>query len=452
MSSTGHAGYAHATTQMFSDAKRSRLGGPEAWTIWVLATIFVIWLFAIQTGYGIVSPNIQHDANLTIAQVSLAASIYTWAFAICQFFSGSLLDRYGTRPLLAIGVALVTAGAFLYAATTNFGTLALAQIVLAIGSSFGFVGAGYVGGKWFAAAKYGLMFGLVQMFASLGSAVGQPAISALLGVMSWQAVLAGFGAFGVLLLVGFIFIVRNPVSTPEEIAEAKAAHEGKNVFAEIFSDLGACFRNRQVVLSALFAGTSFGTMLAVGVLWGPRVQEARGASLGFAAILSALAWLGLAFGAPLVNVISNRWHSRKWPAVCGLVLQACVVALFIYGPSNGPGVSAVVMFAVGLLAGTHMLGFTIAGESVTPNLIGSSAAIVNGVCFIVGGVLEAVPGRLLPAENPNLSDYQGALWIMPVVLAVGAVCALGIRERRPEQPDQGDEPSETSLSPSVTTT
>lgn len=428
---TGHEGYAHATTGLFgSRTDHSRLGGPEAWTIWVLATIFVVWLFSIQTGYGIVSPEIQVDANLSLAQIGSAASIYTVAFAICQFFSGSLLDRFGTRPLLAISVALVTAGAFLYAATTNFGTLVLAQIVLAVGSSFGFVGAGYVGGKWFEASKYGLMFGLVQMFASLGSAVGQPVISGMLGVMTWQQLLAGFGSFGVLLTVGFVFVVRNPVSTPEEIAAAASAHT-ENVFAEILRDLSSCFGNRQVVLASLFAGASFGTMLAVGVLWGPRVQEARGASDGFAAILSAMAWLGLAFGAPLVNVVSNRWHSRKWPAVVGMGLQAVAVALFVYGPANGTGASVVVMFAVGLFAGTHMLGFTIAGESVSPAMIGSASAIVNGICFIVGGVLEAVPGWTLP-EAPDLSDFRQALWIMPVVLLLGALAALALRERSAE--------------------
>jgi MFS family permease len=442
--STGHAAYAHASTSMLvrSDSggkapRTSRLGGPEAWTIWVLATIFVVWLFAIQTGYGIVSPDIQQDANLTISQVALAASIYTWAFAICQFFSGSLLDRFGTRPLLAISVVFVTAGAFLYSATTNFTTLVIAQIVLAIGSSFGFVGAGYVGGKWFAAAKYGLMFGLVQCFASLGSAVSQPLISSALNVMSWQELLAGFGAFGVLLAVGFIFVVRNPVSTPEQIAAEKAARAGTNLFKEILGDLRACFTNRQVVLSSIFAGASFGTMLAVGVLWGPRVQEARGATIGFAAILSALAWLGLAFGAPLVNVVSNRWHSRKKPAIVGMILQTIAVALFIYMPSKGTGAAVVIMLAVGLFAGTHMLGFTIAGESVSPNLIGSASAVVNGVCFIVGGILEAVPGRLLPEGTPELSDYQSALWIMPVVLVLGVLAALALRERPEDAPAIG---------------
>ena len=97
---------------MSIEQPHSRIGGPEAWTIWVLATVFVVWLFAIQTGHAIVSPDIQRDANLTISQVAVAASIYTWVFALVQFFSGALLDRYGTRPLLAISVGLVTVGAF----------------------------------------------------------------------------------------------------------------------------------------------------------------------------------------------------------------------------------------------------------------------------------------------------------------------------------------------------
>jgi MFS family permease len=432
MASSGHAGYAAMTTKFFGEKDHSRLGGPQAWAIWVLATVFVVWLFAIQTGYGIVSPDIQRDAHLDLGQISSAASVYTIVFAFCQFFSGSLLDRYGTRPLLAIAVGLTTVGAFLFAATTGMGTLVLAQAVLAIGASFGFVGAGYIGGKWFNVAKYGLMFGLVQMFASLGSAVGQPLISTLLKDMTWSQLLAGFGTFGVLLTVAFVFVVRNPVASAEERQAAAAEHKG-NVFGEIFKDLGACFRNRQVVLSALFAGASFGTMLAVGVLWGPRVQEARGADPQFAAFLSAMAWLGLAFGAPLVNVVSNHWHSRKWPAVVGMVLQAIAVALFIYAPTNGQGASVVIMFAVGLFAGTHMLGFTIAGESVGGSLIGSASAIVNGICFIIGGVLEAVPGWLLP-QVAHLSDYKAVLWIMPAVLLLGALAALGLSERTPDAP------------------
>jgi len=425
--STAHAAYHHGAHKWFGEHRR--IGGPEAWLIWVLATTFVVWLFAIQTGYAVVSPDIQQSASLTIGQIGLAASIYTWVFAVVQFFSGALLDRFGSRPLMAIAVAFVTVGAFLYAGTTSFATLAIAQSVLAIGSSFGFVGAGYLGGNWFGAAKYGLMFGLVQTFASLGSAVGQPLILAALDHLDWQQLLIAFGVFGVILVVLFIAFVRNPA--PEPLADAvpaPAARSG-NVFGEILRDLGKSFANIRVVLSAILAGASFGAMLAVGTLWGPRIMEAHGAETDFATILTALAWLGLAVGAPIVNIVSDRWHSRKWPAFFGLALQAVAVALVIYLPTEGKGAALSLMFAIGFFAGAHMLGFTIAGESVPGSLIGSASAIVNGVCFIIGGLLTSIPSALLP-EDPTLADFQAALWLIPVVVGVGAVAALLIPEKK----------------------
>ncbi|MWB97240.1 MFS transporter [Agromyces seonyuensis] len=401
-----------------------RLGGGEAWLIWVLATSFVVWLFAIQTGYAVVSPEIQDTAGLSIAQVGLAASIYTWVFALCQFFSGSLLDRFGTRPLLAIAVALVAVGAFLYAGTTDFTTLAIAQAVLALGASFGFVGAGYVGGKWFEAAKYGLMFGLVQAFASLGSAVGQPVILALLQAMTWQQLLVAFGVFGIVLTILFLAIVRDPAPV---VPLMDAAGRRSNVLGDILRDLGRCFANRDVVLAALIGGASFGTMLAVGTLWGPRIMEARGASTEFATVLTAIAWLGLAAGAPLINIVSDRWKSRRAPAIWWLLLQAVSIALVIYLPREGNGAAIGLMFAVGLFSGVQMLGFTIAGEAVDGSLIGSASAIVNGVCFLVGGLLTSVPSVFLPTE-PALDDYQAALWLMPAVLLGGAGAAALLRK------------------------
>ncbi len=407
----------------------TRIGGVEAWVVWSLATVFVVWLFSIQTGYGIVSPDIQVSADLSLAQISLAGSIYTWAFATCQFFSGSLLDRFGSSPLMTIGVALVTAGAFLYAWTPNYAVLVLAQVVMAIGASFGFVGAGYIGGVWFAAASYGLMFGLVQMFASLGSAVGQPAISLLLRDMDWNQLLAGFGVFGIVLVVLFVLLVRNPKPAPG--ASAAAADQGPLVHS-ILSELGTCFRNRQVVLSSVLAGVSFGSMLAVGTLWGPRIMGARDASPELAAALTGMAWLGLAVGAPLFNVISNRMGSRRLPAAIGIGLQAVAAVLVIYLPDESKGAAIALMFALGLFAGAHMLGFTVAGESVAGGLVGSSAAIVNGVCFIIGGLLMSIPGAFL-SETPDLDDYQSVLWLIPAVLVLGIVASLMLRDTHPSR-------------------
>ncbi|WP_411116606.1 MFS transporter [Streptomyces sp. 058-1L] len=378
------------------------IGGVEAWMVWGLCTVFVVWLFSIQTGYAVVSPEIQKTASLTVAQIGLAGSIYTWAFALCQFFSGALLDRFGSRPLLAVAVAFVTAGAFLYAQTDSMATLIAAQIVLAIGSSFGFVGAGYIGGQWFPAARYGLMFGLVQSLASLGSAFGQPAISWQLQHVTWQQLLNGFGAGGVVLIVLFVLLVRNPSTGPAQLAQTTARpSRPPPLVSSILRDLGTCFRNRNVVLSAALAGVSFGSMLAMGVLWGPRIMEARGAGTSLAAVLTAMSWLGLAVGAPLFNLLSDHWNNRRIPAVVGVLLQAAAVALLIYLPKETNSVSVVTIFCVGLFAGAHMLGFTVAGESA--------------------------PGRILP-DSPSLGDYGGALLMMPILLVLGALAGFFIKD------------------------
>ena len=421
------------------------IGGPEAWTVWALCTVFVVWLFSIQTGYGIVSPEIQKSASLTVAQIGLAGSVYTWAFACFQFFSGALLDRFGSRPLLTVAVAFVTAGAFLYAQTTSMATLVGAQVVIAVGASFGFVGAGYIGGQWFPAARYGLMFGLVQSLASLGSAFGQPAISWQLGRVSWQQLLNGFGALGVLLLVLFALLVRNPAPDP---ALALPQAPRPPLLPSILRELRSCFATRDVVLAALLAGVSFGSMIAMGSLWGPRLMQARGADSSLAAVMSAMSWLGVAISAPVYNLLSDHWHNRRTPAVVGVLLQAAAVTLLIYLPASTPGVATAVMFAVGLFAGAHMLGFTVAGESVPGALVGSSAAIVNGVCFVLGGVLEAVPGWLLP-DAPKLADYRGALVIMPVLLVAGAVAGLFIRDTGHASAPPSDHASDHPSAPPV---
>lgn len=100
----------------------------------------------------------------------------------------------------------------------------------------------------------------------------------------------------------------------------------------------------------------------------------------------------------------------------------------IYLPTEAEGAALALMFAVGLFSGAQMLGFTVAGESVDASLIGSASAIVNGCCFIVSGLLTAIPTAFLP-ETPDLADYRAVLWLMPAVLAVGVVASLLLHER-----------------------
>lgn len=178
------------------DRGPSALGGPMAWLVWAIAVAFVVYYFSFQTGYAIVNASVQKDLGLSIAQVGIIAAIYTWVFALCQFMSGPLLDRLGARTVLLPAGLLVTLGIFVFANAKNFEMLLLSQALIAIGACTGFVGAGYVGGKWFGMAKFSFMFGLVQFAASLFSAFSQNLLNWALSVFQWHALFNYVGGFG----------------------------------------------------------------------------------------------------------------------------------------------------------------------------------------------------------------------------------------------------------------
>ena len=317
--STGHAGYAHATTTMFGDrtsdrprASAARRPGRSG------SSPPCSWSGCSRSRPAMASSRRTSSTtpNLTIAQVGLAASIYTLGVRALP-----VLLRLAARPLRhppADGDRRRARDRRARSSTPRPRTSApwrSHRSCWRSGPSFGFVGAGYLGGKWFEAAKYGLMFGLVQMFASLGSAVSQPAISALLHHMTWQQLLAGFGAFGVLLVVAFVFIVRNPVSTPEQAAAAAAERHG-NVFGEIVHDLGACFAQppgravravrRRIVRDDARGRCGVGTTGS----GGPR-RQCR-VSRPCCPRSPGSAWPSARRSS---TSSPTRWHSRKWPAV-----------------------------------------------------------------------------------------------------------------------------------------
>ena len=393
------------------------LGSSRAWTVWAIAVIFVVWLFNVQTGYAIVNNSVAQTLSLSIDQVGMIAATYTWVFAIAQLFSGALLDKLGSRKVLIPAISFVIVGVFLFAFARSFEMLLLSQVVLAIGSSAGFVGAGYIGGVWFGMAKFGIMFGLVQLVAALSSAFGQTGFDFALSHWEWRTIITGFGVFGIVLLFSAIMFVRNPSEVQTEKLGA-----GKFIVS-VFQAIAEVLKKGQIWAISIQGAIVFGMILALGVVWGPKLLIAHGLDARTANHATACLWLGLAAGSPLINKISDGMQSRKWPITITTIIQMIALICAIYLPVSGT-MAMVLYFIFGLCNAGHMLNFTAAADNVPPRLIGTSASIVNGAMFIAGGLLMGLPGKLLAGTQESLADYQHAMLITVAALAVALVIAL----------------------------
>ena len=410
------------------------LGGPRAWLVWAIAVAFVVYYFSFQTGYAIVNSSVQKDLGLSIAQVGLVAAIFTWVFALCQFISGPLLDRLGARTVLLPAIALVTLGIFVFANARNFEMLLLSQALIAIGACTGFVGAGYVGGKWFGWAKFSFMFGLVQFSASLFSAFNQNLLSWLLTIFQWQALFIYVGVLGIALLVVAVMFLRDPAPI-----EALAGQGFGSFLAGVGRSMLNVARVPHVWMAAAFGALCFGVMLGLGVVWGPKLLTVRGHDIGTANVAASFLWLGLAAGCFVAPWISDQLRRRKLPTLIGIAIQAVSLWLLLFTQSIGPDADVLLCFLFGFGNSAHMLAFSTAGDVVDQNHIGTSAAIVNGFMFILGGIMISRPGVRIglglhegvPPGSLEMAQFAGRPLLVAICTAF--VISLVMQETHPKR-------------------
>lgn len=422
--------------------EKENLGGFQAWVNWLLGAAFVVFVFTFQTGYAVTNVDMTNKLGLTVTQVGLIGSIYTWAFAVVQFGSGSILDKLGIRWVLPIAAAIVTVGGFVFANATGSEMLILGQVLMAIGGAFGFVGAGFVGGKWFGPAKYGLMFCWVQFVASFSAIIGQRLLGKMITEFSWDQLLNGLAMAGLILTIIMFLVMRSPKG--DEIEKWPGLMP---FLRDLIHRINEVCAIPDSWINALIGGATFGSMLAMGVVWGPRYLAAGGMDSGDAYGVSSMMWLGLAFGAPVFGWVSDKLKKRKTPMAVGCGIQLLSIIYILANPGLDIREASIMFFIWGFTSGGSMLNFPIGAELVAPRLIGTSAAVVNAVQFIVGGIIMAIPGRVLSGEGviarfaqispervipaPTISDYQWSLAILPLILGAAMFLFLFLKETYP---------------------
>jgi MFS family permease len=180
-------------------------------------------------------------------------------------------------------------------------------------------------------------------------------------------------------------------------------------------------------------------MIALGVVWAPKLLGVRGFDAGPANWAASLLWLGLAAGCLVIPKWSDISKTRKLPMIVGTLVQVFALAALFYLPQFGLAGAMIACFTFGVGNAAHMLAFSTAADVVAPNRIGTSAAIVNGIMFIVGGIMIQRPGvRVgwgieagIEPGTLELAQYAGWPLMLAIVMALGL--AMMIRETYPKQ-------------------
>jgi MFS family permease len=181
-----------------------------------------------------------------------------------------------------------------------------------------------------------------------------------------------------------------------------------------------------VWIASIIGAALFGVLLALGVVWMPKLLMAHGLSQSVASFGSSMLWLGLAVGSAIVPWWSDHIKVRKLPIILGSVVQLLSFLGLVYMPNLGATLAIILSFVFGFANAAHMLAFSTAADVVKPSQIGTSAAIVNGIMFIVGGVMISRPGERIglgieagfEPKSLGLAQYASVPLLVALVIAL----------------------------------
>jgi MFS family permease len=401
----------------------------QAWLNWTIGVAFVVLVFGFQTGYAVTNGKIAASLGMSLAEIGLVGTAYTWCFALSQLLSGSLLDRVGARRVLPIACALLALGAALVAGAESLAELLWAQLPLGLGAAFGFIGAGFIGGIWFAPQRYGVMFAWVQFVASVAAFLSQVVLSRSLAAYPWTSVIYTIALGGLVLVALMVLLLRDPPGWGHEHGWPKAP---LTFVHQVFDDVISVARTPGMASNLAIGAVSFGAMLAFGVVWAPKLVAEQGLAEETAHLAAAFCWLGLAFGAPAFAWLSDVVGSRKKPLLAGMLVQLLLLTVLLWGGMGSGWEFGVLLFLFGLVAGASMLPFTIGCELVGPRRAGTAAALVNGSQFVLGGVMMALPGELVG----RLGQLDLALGVVPLLVLLALPLFGWLRETAAPAPAQ----------------
>lgn len=181
-------------------------------------------------------PWLKTDLNASYTELGFLMTVFFVVSCAVQAASGFLVDRFGPRPILFGGLALVAVAAFGFAASPNYWAMAFFSIVAGVGNGvFHPVDYTLINRK-VSVPRLGHAYSVHGITGSLGWALAPAMLVPLAIAFHWRVALAVAGGFALLVLLVLLFNRERlalPPSTPAKPSAQVAVAEGSFAFLRI---------------------------------------------------------------------------------------------------------------------------------------------------------------------------------------------------------------------------
>lgn len=365
-------------------------------------------------------PWLKTEFNVSYTELGLLLTIFFVVSSAVQTASGFVVDRFGPKPVLLGGLALLGLAALGYASATSYAMLAASAVVAGLGNGV-FHPADYtLLNRKVHASRLGHAYSAHGITGTLGWALAPALMVPVALAAGWRAAMlaAAAVAFGVLAVLWWHrrqLVLDDVARPPVAAGAAPVAAEGPFDFLRIPA-VWMCFAFFFFYAAALSVVQSFAPGAA---------QQLHDVPLAWVAACLSIYMVGSASGMVAGGFLARDPQRCERVVGVGMGLAACIALWMALGPV--PGWAVPVLFgAMGVVSGS-------AGPSRDMLVKRSTPANASGRVFgVVYSGLD-IGQALAPLLFGRLMDLQmySAVWIgLAAVQGVLVVSAFQVRRVR----------------------
>lgn len=369
---------------------------------WAARIVVFAAFFDLFVQFPTIAPHAEQlGASATLIGIIVAAYSLTNLFG--NLGAGFILDRYGRRLPMILGMAITTLAAFSYSLVQTPEQLIAARVVHGVGAAVLAPGAFSIIGDRTTSDQWGRTMGFTGALIAVAALIGPPVAGILRDAWGTDFVFFVDSALLLITLIAFLFITRDASLTvyTGKSAPRRSAREDMWRRPALWSAYAAAFAIT-VGIGALVAHL-------------PLVLEEQGepaVRVGYSFAIFALAAI-LVMASPLSRA-SDRF-GRFGPLVLGLLGVAA--GLVVLGVVTGYGGVVAGMAAFGL-------GYGLVFPAATALVIGATGADRRGMAFGVFYAVYSLGVVVGASGSGRLAELNDHFIGLPFLAATAVVLAV----------------------------
>ena len=407
---------------------------PRAWLIWTIGIFAYLVAVAQRTSFGVAGLEATERFHASASAISFFTVLQLLVYAGLQIPVGVLVDRFGSRVMVAGGAVLMAAGQLQLAFAESIPGGVLGRVLVGAGDAMTFISVIRLVPLWFAPARVPLVTQLTGMCGQLGQLFSVVPFALLLHSAGWTPAFLTLAAMSVLAVVLVLSLLRDaPPGHPSKGSAQGLRATGVSRSSALKQP------GTRLGLWSHFTVQFSGNLFAM--TWGyPFLLSAQGLDAGTVSALMALFVATAIVAGPGLGRFVSR-HPMRRSAMVLLITTATAMAwaAVLLLPDRAPLWLLVLLVVVLAIGGPgSMIGFDFARTFNPSHRIGTATGIVNVGGFIAALIAIYLIGLVLDLLNASgfsggdlygLAPFRIALSVQFLLLAVGTLLILVTRRK-----------------------